>query len=137
MTHANIPTPAEHTAHDVAEIVNDQPVEFPPLPVDVARIAPVELRAAPAFTATTLPVPLVGGPSQRIAPNEPTRRRLLVSNIGAQPVVIADTDGAASAGLGYTLAAGASLVLLTSADVYANATTAASSVSVLSELAPW
>jgi hypothetical protein len=137
MTHANIPTPAEHTDHDVTEIIGDQAVAFPPLPVAVASLPPVELRAAPAFTATTIPVPLIGSASQRVAPNEPTRRRLLLSNLGPNPIVIADTDGSASAGLGYTLASGAQLVMLTTADVYAAATTGASSCAVLSELAPW
>lgn len=138
MSDAVIPSPADHLDHYVEETTDEAPSHLPPLPVRVTESVPVELRAAPAFTATSRTVPVVGGPTERIAPNDPTRRRLVVTNLGANDVVIADTDGAAAAGLGYTIKVGAQpLVMFTSAEVYAAAVGGVSTVAVLSESAPW
>lgn len=138
MEHARIPSPSEHVVHVESELHGELPTVLPPLPVEVTRSAPVQLAAAPAFTGATVAVPQSGsGGRVRLAGVEPTRRRLVVTNVGAAPVFLADTDAGAEMGYGYTLAAGASLVMLTTAAVYASGSGAASSCAVLNELAPW
>lgn len=101
-------------------------------PMVVTHDGPLPTTPHPARSFTTGQFPVTTAPA-RIAPHNVARRSLTLTNTGAATAYLAPSEGECTSGFGFPLAAGASLTLDTSHDVWAVCGTS-TTVAVLAQL---